>query len=76
MSVKTNFMRWMGRQGSGNVEDRRGIGGPVAVGGGIIGVIALLVNFLLGGNVDPSQIGLPGPKQPKQKRKMTSWHSL
>lgn len=53
-------MRWMGRQGSGNVEDRRGIGGPVAVGGGIIGVIALLVNFLLGGNVDPSQIGLPG----------------
>lgn len=60
MSVKTNFMRWMGRQGSGNVEDRRGIGGPVAVGGGIIGVIALLVNFLLGGNVDPSQIGLPG----------------
>jgi predicted metalloprotease len=60
MIVKTNFMRWMGRQGSGNVEDRRGIGGPVAVGGGIIGVIALLVNFLLGGNVDPSQIGLPG----------------
>lgn len=53
-------MRWMGRQGSGNVEDRRGIGGPVAVGGGIIGVIALLVNFLLGGNVDPSQVGLPG----------------
>lgn len=53
-------MRWMGRQGSGNVEDRRGLGGPLAVGGGIIGVIALLVNFLLGGNVDPSQIQLPG----------------
>lgn len=57
-------MRWMGRQGSGNVEDRRGIGGPVAVGGGIIGVIALLVNFLLGGNVDPSQVGLGGGNAP------------
>lgn len=53
-------MLWRGRQGSGNVEDRRGIGGPVAVGGGIIGVIALLFNLLTGGNVDPSQIQLPG----------------
>lgn len=53
-------MRWMGREGSGNVEDRRGMGGPIAVGGGIIGVIALLVNFLLGGNIDPSQIPMPG----------------
>lgn len=53
-------MRWIGRRQSSNVEDRRGIGGPVAVGGGIIGVIALLVNFLLGGNVDTSQIPLPG----------------
>ncbi len=41
-------MRWMGRRESSNVEDRRGIGGPIAVGGGILGVIALLVNFLLG----------------------------
>jgi len=52
-------MLWRGRQGSGNVEDRRGIGGPVAVGGGIIGVIALLFNLLTGSNVDPSQIQLP-----------------
>lgn len=50
----------MGRQGSGNVEDRRGMGGPIAIGGGIIGVIALLFNLLTGGNVDPSQIGLGG----------------
>lgn len=50
----------MGRQGSGNVEDRRGMGGPIALGGGIIGIIALLFNFLTGGNVDPSQINLPG----------------
>ncbi|HVF82186.1 MAG TPA: neutral zinc metallopeptidase [Flavisolibacter sp.] len=53
-------MRWQGRSGSGNVDDRRGIGGPVAVGGGIIGVIALLFNLLTGGNVDPSQLQLPG----------------
>src|SRR5687768_1651179 len=53
-------MRWQGRQGSGNVEDRRGIGGPIAVGGGIIGVIALLFNLLTGGEVDTSQLPLPG----------------
>ncbi|HZH65646.1 MAG TPA: neutral zinc metallopeptidase [Flavisolibacter sp.] len=53
-------MRWQGRSGSGNVDDRRGIGGPVAVGGGIIGVIALLFNLLTGGDVDPSQLQLPG----------------
>ena len=50
-------MRWMGREGSGNVEDRRGIGGGgIAVGGGIIGVIVLLFNLFTGGNVDPSQL--------------------
>jgi predicted metalloprotease len=53
-------MLWQGRRGSSNVDDRRGIGGPVAVGGGIIGVIALVLNFLLGGNADVSQIPLPG----------------
>lgn len=54
-------MQWRGRQGSGNVEDRRGVGaGGVAVGGGIIGVIVLLVNLLSGGEVDPSQLQLPG----------------
>jgi uncharacterized protein len=53
-------MLWQGRRESGNVEDRRGIGGPVAVGGGIIGVIVLVLNFLLGGNSDTSQLPLPG----------------
>lgn len=50
-------MLWQGRRESGNVEDRRGIGGPVAVGGGIVGVIVLLLNFLLGG--DTSQLPQP-----------------
>lgn len=53
-------MRWRGGSESGNVEDRRGMGGPIAIGGGIIGVIALLFNLLTGGNVDPSQLQLPG----------------
>jgi predicted metalloprotease len=49
-------MLWQGRRQSTNVDDRRGMsGGGLAVGGGIIGVIALLLNFLLGGG-DPSQI--------------------
>jgi uncharacterized protein len=58
-------MRWIGRRESSNVDDRRGMGaGGVAVGGGILGVIALLVNFLLGGNGDSSQLPLPGQNQP------------
>ena len=41
-------MLWQGRRESDNVDDRRGItGGHVAVGGGILGVIALIVNFFL-----------------------------
>jgi predicted metalloprotease len=48
-------MLWKGRRGSGNIEDRRGMsGGGLAIGGGVIGVIALIINFLLGG--DPSQL--------------------
>lgn len=53
-------MRWRGGTESGNVEDRRGLGGPIAVGGGIIGVIALLFNLLTGGEVDTSQLPIPG----------------
>ena len=61
-------MLWQGRRGSSNVEDRRGVsGGQVAVGGGILGVIALVLNFLLGG--DPSQL----PQQlPNQNRELTA----
>ena len=61
-------MLWQGRRGSSNVEYRRGVsGGQVAVGGGILGVIALVLNFLLGG--DPSQL----PQQlPNQNRELTA----
>jgi predicted metalloprotease len=55
-------MLWRGGRQSGNVDDRRGVsGGQVAVGGGIIGVIALVLNFLMGGDVDTSQLPqIPG----------------
>src|SRR5436309_3554267 len=58
-------MLWQGRRESSNVDDRRGItGGHVAVGGGILGIIALLVNFLLGGNGGNTQLPLPNQNQP------------
>lgn len=42
-------MKWSGRRQSENMEDRRGIsGGKVAVGGGVIGIIILLVNMFGG----------------------------
>ena len=44
-------MKWQGRRISGNVEDRRRIGGKqVAVGGGIGGIILVILFALLGGN--------------------------
>ena len=48
-------MRWQGRRMSGNVEDRRGIGGRgIAVGGGLGGIIILVLYLILSGN--PSEI--------------------
>ena len=43
-------MRWLGREGSGNVEDRRGMGTVLGVGGGIGGVVILILSLLFGGN--------------------------
>jgi hypothetical protein len=48
-------MKWQGRQGSGNIEDRRGMsGGRMVVGGGIGTVVIVIIVLLLGG--DPSQL--------------------
>jgi predicted metalloprotease len=59
-------MLWQGRRESSNVDDRRGIGGGgIAVGGGIIGVIFLVVKFLLGGgDGGDTQLQLPNQNQP------------
>jgi predicted metalloprotease len=51
-------MRWQGRGGSGNIEDRRGMGGGgMAAGGGIGAVVLGLIYFLLTG--DPSGVQVP-----------------
>jgi len=65
-------MLWQGRRQSSNVEDRRGMSaGGLAVGGGVIGVIALIINLLLGG--DPSNIPpelLPGQANSQQSSEL------
>ncbi len=57
-------MQWLGRRGSSNVEDRRGMsGGGLAAGGGIVGVIVYIIySFLSGGEIDPSQIPQMSPQ--------------
>ncbi len=64
-------MKWSGRRESSNVDDRRGIsGGGLAVGGGIIGVIVILVKvFLLG---DTSAINDALPQQAPAAQEMTA----
>ncbi len=60
-------MQWQGREESSNVDDRRGVsGGGLAIGGGVIGVIFILVKFLLGdGDInDLSQL----VQQPQQQQ--------
>jgi len=48
-------MKWEGREGSDNVEDRRGISGKhVAIGGGVGTIVIAIVILLLGG--DPTQL--------------------
>jgi len=51
-------MQWLGRRGSSNVDDRRGVsGGGIAAGGGIISIILYVIyTFIGGGEVDSSQI--------------------
>lgn len=63
-------MLWQGRRQSSNVDDRRGMSaGGLAIGGGIIGIIAVILNLLLGGgDVDVSQLPelLPGQQSTEQ----------
>ncbi len=48
-------MKWKGRQGSGNILDRRGMStGRMAAGGGIGTIVIVIIVMLLGG--DPSQL--------------------
>lgn len=47
-------MQWFGRRESGNVEEGSGGGRGMAVGGGVLGLIAAAIYFFTG--IDPSQI--------------------
>ena len=61
-------MLWQGRRQSSNVEDRRGVSaGGVAVGGGVIGIIIVVLNLLLGGG-DASQLPelMPGQQRAQE----------
>ena len=65
-------MQWQGREESSNVDDRRGVsGGGLAIGGGVIGVIFILVKFLLGdGDINDLNQLVQQPQQ--QQTEMTA----
>jgi uncharacterized protein len=52
-------MLWQGRRESENVEDRRGLSGPMVAGGGIITLVIALIVWLMGG--DPRQVMQQAP---------------
>jgi uncharacterized protein len=54
-------MRWQGRTGSGNIEDRRGMGVGLPVGGGIGGLVLLLLFSALTGQNPLDMINSDGP---------------
>src|SRR5215207_3679150 len=55
-------MRWQGRQGSGNIEDRRGMGMGLPVGGGIGGLVLLLLFSALTGTNPLDMINSTSPE--------------
>jgi predicted metalloprotease len=62
-------MEWEGREESSNVDDRRGLGGPVGVIGGLGGLVLLLIGLAFG--VDPQRLAkLAAPRNdPAQQRR-------
>lgn len=60
-------MKWSGRRESSNMEDRRSIsGGKVALGGGAIGIVILLINLFMGGDSTQLLNGLQEQMQQQQ----------
>lgn len=60
-------MKWQGRRGSSNVEDRRGMGSKAVIGGGMggLGLIFVIIFTLMGG--DPSQLLGTGSNEPYEE---------
>lgn len=46
-------MRWQGRRGSSNIEDRRGARRPMVAGGGVVGILLVLAVIWMGGDPTP-----------------------
>ncbi len=46
-------MRWKGRRGSQNVEDRRSMRKPAIAGGGLIGIVIVIIVIVMGGDPRP-----------------------
>jgi predicted metalloprotease len=64
-------MKWKGRQGSGNILDRRGMStGRMAAGGGIGTIIIVIIVFLLGG--DPSALLNTSPDEARTEQFSTT----
>ena len=58
-------MRWRGERQSSNIEDRRGIGGRVAVGGGLGTIVVIVLALLFG--ADPRQLLEQVPSGPSSE---------
>jgi len=58
-------MKWEGREGSSNIEDRRGMGGRgIAVGGGVGGLLLVLLMSALTGRSPADFISTSAPEDP------------
>ena len=64
-------MRWQGRAGSSNIEDRRGMGMALPVGGGIGGLLLLLLFSALTGQSPTDIINSQGPPPSEETRGTT-----
>ncbi len=64
-------MKWKGRMGSGNIEDRRGMSRRGMIAGGGLGTIVMVIIVLLLGG-DPSQLLNTGPSETSTEQVTTT----
>lgn len=75
-------MKWQGRRQSGNLEDRRGMSttGKVAIGGGAIGILFMLVQLFMGGEsadiLNTLSQQMQQPQQTQEARELTPQEKL
>ena len=75
-------MKWQGRRQSDNLEDRRGMSttGKVAIGGGAIGILFILVQLFMGGDsadiLNTLSQQMQQPQQTQEARELTPQEKL